>query len=399
MSASAQTVPLSAANLHVMTKQHLVVRDGKSAELVSNDLCGLHATSEVTPYLSLWNRISDFSPDVLVRSLYVTKKLVRIRAMRGTFFLVSRDMLPMVAAATAVSGESIGRSLARWGIPKEEFHQLSDAVIRVLSDRMKTASEIKRAVPKHLIRNLTLKQGRRILRRTNVAEVLNLLVISRKLLSQTEPLPWQALNWDGYGERTFGPVVVVRYCANPHEGETGAYMDSKVELARLYIKSYGPVTADDVAWWMDESKPVVSRLLDSLSNEIAKITIEGLNQDFFVHGQDSDLLEASQRNAIVRFLPYEDPYLKGFKVRDRLVPPNLEKRIYPMGNVVPSVVLDGRIVGSWSVAQEPRLIHVRVRPLVRVPSKAEPVIRKEGRGLMEFLAGGRSLRYRLSFAR
>jgi hypothetical protein len=51
-------------------------------------------------------------------------------------------------------------------------------------------------------------------------------------------------------------------------------------------------------------------------------------------------------------LPYEDPYTKGFKVRGRLIDPDQEKLAYVGGSVEPTVVLDGRIVGTWNRAIE-----------------------------------------------
>jgi len=47
-------------------------------------------------------------------------------------------------------------------------------------------------------------------------------------------------------------------------------------------------------------------------------------------------------------LPYEDPYPKGYKVRDRLVDAEHEKKACVGGGVQPTILLDGKIVGLWS---------------------------------------------------
>ena len=106
-------LPLSKANLLVIMKHHLLRPSRKgSVVAVADDLCGLHATSSITPYLSLYNRIDVFSPEDLNRELNL-QKLQRVRAMRGTLFLVSREMFPVVAIATRASEDKIDRALLR----------------------------------------------------------------------------------------------------------------------------------------------------------------------------------------------------------------------------------------------------------------------------------------------
>jgi len=47
-------------------------------------------------------------------------------------------------------------------------------------------------------------------------------------------------------------------------------------------------------------------------------------------------------------LPYEDPYTKGYKLRDRLVETEHEKRAYVGGGVQPTILFNGKIVGTWN---------------------------------------------------
>src|SRR6267378_3459931 len=105
------SLSISEANHLVMVKNHLLRQSGKGSVIgVADDLCGLHATSSITPYLSLFNRIDGFSPEDLKLELGL-KSLQRVRAMRGTLFLVTREMFPVVAKATRVSEETIQRAL------------------------------------------------------------------------------------------------------------------------------------------------------------------------------------------------------------------------------------------------------------------------------------------------
>ena len=60
------SLSISEANRLVMAKNHLLQQSGKGSVVgVADDLCGLHTTSSITPYLSLFNRIGGFSPEDL----------------------------------------------------------------------------------------------------------------------------------------------------------------------------------------------------------------------------------------------------------------------------------------------------------------------------------------------
>src|SRR5467141_1690537 len=166
------SLSLSEANRLVMVKNHLLSQSGKRSVVgVADDLCGLHATSSITPYLSLFNRIDKFSPEDLNLELGL-KKLQRVRAMRGTLFLVSREMFPVAAIATRASEDKIDRALLRWHISNEEFQTVSKAILSTLNQHSKTIVEIKRDISSRLSKTMTLKVGWRIMKRTNVDEVL-----------------------------------------------------------------------------------------------------------------------------------------------------------------------------------------------------------------------------------
>jgi hypothetical protein len=47
-------------------------------------------------------------------------------------------------------------------------------------------------------------------------------------------------------------------------------------------------------------------------------------------------------------LPFEDPYTKGYKIRDRLINSTLEKKVYVGGGVQPTILFNGKIIGIWN---------------------------------------------------
>lgn len=60
----------------------------KDVVTVAGALCGLHAQAALTPYLSLFNRIKNFEPEMLEDVLYREKSLVKTWCVRGTLHII-----------------------------------------------------------------------------------------------------------------------------------------------------------------------------------------------------------------------------------------------------------------------------------------------------------------------
>ncbi len=383
------TVSPSQVRTYLLAKHRLLDRDGADVRSVADDLVGLHATSNVTPYLSLFNRIERFSPDDLDEELYSRKNLVRIRAMRGTFFLFSRRLLPVAAEATQFPQERVSKSLAHAGISAGEFRKLSKLILDRLASGPKTLPEIKRDVSRESSRSLDWKRGRRVTRRTNLGVVLQLLLIQRRVQSQPEKIEWKSIDWDGYGTRTFTRIrkVTYRSASTPEAGSTNEG-EAKVKLAELYVKQYGPVAVDDIAWWMDESKPEVLRLLARMPDKLTSIRIPRQIDRLLLDPDLPVLQETREVDDCVRFLPYEDPFAKSRKLRELMVPKALERQVYLMGNALPTVISNGQIVGTWSITAEDETATVNVKRLAPTKRTTMSRIVEEGRRLGAFLFSG-----------
>src|SRR3989441_565129 len=380
------SLSISEANRLVMVKHHLLRPSRKGSVGVADDLCGLHATSSITPYLSLFNRIDGFSPEDLNLELGL-KRLQRVRAMRGTLFLVSREMFPVVAIATRASEDKILRALLRWHISNQEFQTVSKAILSTLNQHSKTIVEIKRDVPRKFSKTIARKTGWRVMKRTKVDEVLNLLVVQGRLQSQAEPLVWNDVKWDGYGLRFFSAIRKITY--SPTQTGTDDILDTnsaRTKLVEFYIKRYGPVAIDDIAWWMDLPRTAVANIVESISAKLAKIRIKGLRQEFLLHREDLNTLQSRDReDSSVHFLSYEDPYTKGFKLKQRLIDRNFERIAYPMGGALPTLLVDGRIVGTWSITIADHVLRLLVRKFVPLERITIEKVREEGQRLGGFL--------------
>jgi len=227
------------------------------------------------------------------------------------------------------------------------------------------------------------------MKRTKVDEVLNLLVVQGRLQSQAEPLVWNDVKWDGYGLRFFSAIRKITY--SPTQTRTDDILDTnsaRTKLVELYIRRYGPVAIDDIAWWMDLSRKIVVNIVEGISDRLVKIRIRGLKQEFLLHVQELDILQnLDQEDSSVHFLPFEDPYAKGFKLKQRLIDHKFERTAYPTGGALPTVLVDGRIVGTWGITIADHVMRLVIRKFVPLERGAVEKIREEGQTLGRFLTG------------
>jgi hypothetical protein len=82
-------------------------------------------------------------------------------------------------------------------------------------------------------------------------------------------------------------------------------------------------------------------------------------------GADADQPASAHRRGgpVVRLLPHFDPYLLGYAKRDLVVPAGHGAKVWTGGGyVMPTVVADGRALGTWSGTRRGRHLDVSVAP-------------------------------------
>jgi hypothetical protein len=123
------------------------------------------------------------------------------------------------------------------------------------------------------------------------------------------------------------------------------------ELVRRYITSYGPVTLDDISWWTGISKGRCSVAIGAMVELIEEVSVDGwLGPLYRVAGA----LDDEEVGSDVRALPLLDPYVQGYRDRDRFLDPGRSGLVYDGGgNAAATLVHRGRIIGVWQVSEEP----------------------------------------------
>jgi hypothetical protein len=348
-----ESVAVEQVNAFLWHKQHLAPGSAASDALsVVRDVVALHATSAITPYLSLRARMVAFQNAQLDAELYVARRLVKVLSMRQTVHVVPLGELATVTAAT---GERLKRNarrelgqLLRWlgaSEPLEEettLARLQSAVAEVITARgPSTAAELSEAIPE-------LKQrlhyapdkpyggivtlGSMLLPRLTP---LGLLVRGRPRGSWRSSQYEYALLRDWAPQSDLGPIPLDQ---------------AQAQLLLSYLKAFGPASLDDAAWWAGWSKGEAQRALSALGKQVVQLSIHNLGAGFWLPASDlPELLSTLPlTGGAVQLLPSLDGYIMGYRDRRRFLDPERYDRVFDRsGNALNSVWVDGRVIGIW----------------------------------------------------
>ncbi|MBM4401088.1 MAG: winged helix DNA-binding domain-containing protein, partial [Crenarchaeota archaeon] len=285
---------LEKVNQFVLRKQHLT-DDSKSNNIaqVVEDLIGLHATGPTTPYLSLLARTRNFQKEFLEEELYIKRTLGKIRCMRKTVHILPKEMIPVAFSATRKSVELASEKYSQYlGVSREEYESIARQILKVLKGKAMDTSEIKQS----------LKTER------NISPIVNLMCDQGLLIRGKPAKSWKSNIHSYHLFEDYFPSLNL----NAIDEAT-----AKELLIRNYISSFGPVTANDVAWWSGFLKGEVKQILKRLEDQITQLEVSGLDKSFLMFDSDICSLEASRSRDTVNLLPSLDPYLMGYKDRER----------------------------------------------------------------------------------
>jgi hypothetical protein len=142
--------------------------------------------------------------------------------------------------------------------------------------------------------------------------------------------------------------------------------DALVTLAGRYLEGYGPADAEDFAAW--SGLPL------------------GRARAAFAELAPVHPARPEEREPQVRLLGHFDTYLLGYRSRGLAVPPQHDRKIQSGGGfIMPAVLVDGRVVGTWKQVQRKDHIDVTIEPFGRIPGAVERVIDVEVADLGRFL--------------
>ncbi|MFW9950927.1 MAG: winged helix DNA-binding domain-containing protein [Candidatus Thorarchaeota archaeon] len=319
--------------LNLTLNKHHLSSDSKIDDIlkICDDLCGLHATGTIEPYLSLFARTNRFKKEDLDKQLYNEKNLGRIRGMRKTLFIETKEMIPIVHNSIKFSTDQRDQQyLEIREISIDEYNTLAKQILELLNKKEMSTTEIKK----------TLSSQKDIIAVISV-------MCDQMLLIRGKPMKsWKDRRILYAPFEAYFPNINL----NKHSQEEAIRL-----LIHKYIRSYGPVTLKDIAWWLGISNSQVNAALIKLEDRIENIRIDNLDLDYIILREDLNKIPTGNplKEKTVNLLPRLDPYLMGYKDRDRYINPDDFEFIYDRsGNATSTILLNGRVIGIWDVVEK-----------------------------------------------
>jgi uncharacterized protein YcaQ len=347
-----------------LSRHHLMQRNSTDLVSVSRSVCGIQAQFMPAAEMALWARARDFSRSAISSALWQERTLVRTSCMRQTLHLIpAADFLLFIRALERSRFAAVMRIMSRFGIKAADVDGLNQTILDALD-----------AVP------LTQRELGEIIKSTAGKNV-------RK---------WMARVWSPL--RT--AVVKGLICYGPNRGREATFvrldrwlpeqqdvdeMEAKQILLRRYLGAYGPATRQDFSKWSGIPVGEAAPVWHSLAGELAEIDLGG-EKRFLLREDRRELADADFAKPVLRLLPAFDPYLLGHASKGHLLDDRHYKRVYRnQWWISPVILLDGRIIGTWSYTRKSRGLQLEFGFFEKVPKVPDTLIEREAASLGAFL--------------
>jgi len=295
---------------------------------------GIYGTAP-TCYLSCAARVRDFRLAALDEELYAKRSLVRLRCMRGMAYIEPLDLLPALFACTGEAPDATRKRVAKYaGLSEPEVLGLAERIEEKMAGRAPmTVREIRESLGGEV-------PGVRQALQMTVA----LLGRAGRIVRAEVRGSWRS---DSYAYARW-----TDWLDGPVQPEVPAA--ARAELARRYLRAYGPATADDLKWWTGWTKRDSVATLAALGEEVRPVSLDGAVA-WLLAGELEALRDADPKAGRgVRLLPVWDAYFMGYAAsaagRARQVPAGDYGRVYDKsGNGTSTVTVNGMAAGVWQL--------------------------------------------------
>ncbi len=132
--------------------------------------------------------------------------------------------------------------------------------------------------------------------------------------------------------------------------------DALAELAKRYFQSHGPATLQDFIWWSGLTAGNAKLALELIKPSLHFFTVEQQTYWFTELANYKSLSTPS-----IHFLPAFDEFLISYKDRSASLTPSLNKDIITTNGIFnPSILVNGKVVGSWKRSFKKDTVHIEM---------------------------------------
>ncbi len=143
--------------------------------------------------------------------------------------------------------------------------------------------------------------------------------------------------------------------------------EALAELALRYFQSRGPATVADLAWWAGLTLTEARAGLAAARSRLVPEVVDG---ETWWRSDSPAAAPAIGRSPRVELLPAFDEYLVAYRDRRAMLAAEHAKRINAGGGLLaPTVVVDGRVAGTWRRTLERRAVQLELQLFEPLPAR------------------------------
>jgi hypothetical protein len=336
---------------------------------------GIQAQVMSAASLAICSRVEMPAPDEVKTALWEERTLVKTWAMRSTLHLLARDELPLFVAARNfhVTRDWVNY-VAEYGVTPAQFEAFLATVPHILGREPMTRAALASAVAKET----STPQLRRF-------------ILESSWGSPLKPLAF-------LGDLCFGPsqgqnVTFVNPRAWIDHWEAIEPEQALREVARRYLRAYGPTTSAIFARWWGGARTRAKAVFKSLADELEEVDIEGLLSVALCSTIES--LENAEIAETVRLLPLFDAYTFALaRDSEALLAKQHEHHVFrPQGWISAIVLVNGTVRGVWNYATRRSQTVITVRLFTSTTARIKRGIAAEVERLRDFFKTDVALEY------
>lgn len=324
----------------------------------------LHATDPATIYLSIHARLPGVTVGQIDAAMFERRSMLRTLAMRRTLFVATNDLLPAVersSAATVAKAERkrLEKFLSETGMadPADWLAAAFDEALDALSGRPDgaTARELTAAVPRLATRILMGAGTNHEVEAGATSRVLGLMAVEGQIARGRPTGDWTNRTYRWHRRDAWWPDGDPTAQASVDEHQ------ASVVLLTRWLERFGPATIEDMKWWTGWTMTKTRATLAAI--DTAELTLD-LGQDQapgFVLATDAEPVDAPEHWAAL--LPALDPTTMGWKHRRWYLGDHRAELFDRNGNIGPTILIDGRIVGGWSQRADGEVVTELLEPV------------------------------------
>ena len=338
-------------------------RQGQSVGETVSALCGIQAQDPQAATLALRPRTGGLVAAEIERARVRERSVVRTWCMRGTLHLLAtEDVSWLLALHGPVFAATGRRRRLQLGLDEASSAEGLRAIRETLS-----ASEPKpRAEMACLLKRRGVPtEGQAIYHLLRLAGLERLVCFGPDL--DGEPTYVLIEDWLSSGKQ-----------AGPERPEA--------ELARRYLRAYGPARPADLASWSGLRKTSVRAAWKRIEDDLIEVKDE-TSSNWMLKSQLAWLERTPSDEPVVHLLPAYDACLLGYRTRELAVPAQHARRVHPGGGLLrPMMLVDGIARATWKTQRKRDRLVVIVEPFDSLTKGVKQALEAEFTDLERFLA-------------